>query len=53
VRRFWIEVELPDGRKASTDIAATAYTQPPGWPYAEGIGVAHGRDIEVELWFGL
>lgn len=53
VRRFWLELELPDGRKASTDIAAAAFTQPPGWPYAEGIGVAFGKNIEVELWFDL
>lgn len=53
VRRFWIELELPDGRKASTDIAAAAFTQPPGWPYAEGIGVPFERNIEVELWFDL
>jgi hypothetical protein len=53
VRRFWIELELPDGRKASTDIAAAAYTQPPEWPYAEGIGVPFVKNIEVELWFDL
>jgi hypothetical protein len=53
VRRFWLELELPDGRKASTDIAAAAFTQPPGWPYAEGIGIPFDRNIEVELWFGL
>ena len=53
VRRFWLEVELPDGRKASTDIAAAVFTQPPGWQYAEGICMPFGRNIEVELWFGL
>jgi len=53
VRRFWLEVELPDGRKASTDIAAAAFTQPPEWPYAEGVGVPFVKNIEVELWFDL
>lgn len=53
VRRFWLELELADGRKVSTDIAACAYTQPPGWPYAEGISVPFDKNIEVELWFDL
>ncbi|MFQ6097541.1 MAG: hypothetical protein ACE5O2_07410, partial [Armatimonadota bacterium] len=51
VRRFWIELELADGRKCSSDVSAATYTQPPGWPYAEGILVPHGEDIEVEIWF--
>jgi hypothetical protein len=28
-----------------------AYTQPPEWPYAEGIGVPFGENIAVEIWF--
>ncbi len=51
IRRFWIELELADGRKISSDIAAATFTQPPGWPYAEGVLVPHGQDITVDLWF--
>ncbi len=53
IRRFWIELELADGRKISSDIAAATFTQPPGWPYAEGVLVPHGQDITVDLWFGV
>ena len=51
VRRFWVEIELADGRRCSSKISATAFTQPPSWPYAEGIGVPHGEDITVQIWF--
>lgn len=51
VRRFWIELELADGRKCSSMISTAAYTQPPDWPYAEGIGVPFGNDISVDVWF--
>jgi hypothetical protein len=27
------------------------YTQPPGWPPGEGIGVPFDRDIAGEIWF--
>jgi hypothetical protein len=51
LRRFWIELALADGRKISSDIAAATFTQPPGWPHAEGVLVPHGQDITVDLWF--
>lgn len=51
VRRFWIELELADGRKCSSLVSTAAYTQPPDWPYAEGIGVPFGEDIKVDVWF--
>jgi hypothetical protein len=51
VRRFWIELELEDGRKCSSQISMAAYTQPPGWRYAEGIGVPFRDDIAVDIWF--
>jgi len=51
IRRFWIELELADGRSISSDIAAATFTQPPSWPHAEGVLVPHGRDITVDLWF--
>jgi len=51
VRRFWIELELADGRKCSSDISTATFTQPPTWKYAEGIGVPRGDNIEVEIWF--
>jgi len=51
VRRFWIELELADGRKCSSAISVATYTQPPEWTYAEGIGVPFGEDITVDVWF--
>ncbi len=51
VRRFWLELELPEGRKVSSDIAAGVFTQPPHWQYAEGLGVPFEKNIEIELWF--
>jgi len=51
VRRFWIELELADGRKCSSLISEAAWTQPPGWPYAEGIKVPFGQYITVDIWF--
>jgi hypothetical protein len=51
VRRFWIELELADGRKASSEIAATPFTQPSEWPYGEGTRVPFGKPIEVTIRF--
>lgn len=51
VRRFWIELELADGRKVSTDIAAGTWSQPPEWKYATGTLVPFGQNITVDLWF--
>ncbi|MFW6437835.1 MAG: hypothetical protein ACOCZ7_02370 [Armatimonadota bacterium] len=51
VRRFWLELELADGRTASSMISTAVFTQPPGWPYGEGIGVGFEQNIEVDIWF--
>jgi len=51
VRRFWIELELSDGRKASSDVTATAFTQPAEWPYGEGERVPFGKPIEMTIRF--
>jgi hypothetical protein len=51
VGRFWLELELADGRRCSTMVSTGVFTQPPNWPYAEGAGVPHGDDIRVDLWF--
>jgi hypothetical protein len=51
VRRFWIELELADGRKCSSKLHALTYTQPSGWLYAEGIGVPADENIEVDIRF--
>jgi hypothetical protein len=53
VRAFWIELELADGRKCSSQIATTAYRQPPQWPYGYGEGVPADQDIQVQLRFRL
>jgi len=51
VRRFWIELELADGRRCSSDVSTATYTQPPTWPHAEGVGVPFGEEISVWIWF--
>ena len=51
VRRLWIELALPDGRRCSSDISTAVFTQPPNWPYAEGIGVPFTETITVDIWF--
>jgi hypothetical protein len=51
IGRFWIELDLADGRKASSQITTTIYTQPPEWPYAEGTCVPFDEPIEVPLRF--
>ncbi len=51
VRDFWLEVELADGRRASSQIAAQTFTQPPEWRYAEGVGVPFTETITVDIWF--
>jgi hypothetical protein len=51
IRRVWIELELADGRKASSDITTTSYTQPPEWPYGEGERVPFGKPIEMTVRF--
>jgi len=51
IGRFWIELDLPDGRKASSQITTTIYTQPPEWPYAEGSLVPFDTPIEVPIRF--
>ena len=51
VRRFLIELQMPDGQKRSSRISTTAYTQPSEWLYAEGEGVPFGEEIEVEIRF--
>ncbi|MEW6355493.1 MAG: hypothetical protein AB1696_04145 [Planctomycetota bacterium] len=51
IRGFWVELELTDGRKCSSRMSTTVYTQPPNWPYAEGVGVPHGSPIESEIVF--
>lgn len=53
VRSFWLELELADGRKCSSQIATTAYRQPPTWPYGSGEGVPADKDIEVQIRFRL
>ncbi len=51
IRRFWIELELSDGRQCTSRISTPAYTQPPGWLHAEGTGVPFDEEIQVEIRF--
>ncbi len=51
IRSVWIELELADGRRCSSEITAKVYTQPADWKYAEGTGVAFGQPIELAIRF--
>ncbi|MFO7903819.1 MAG: hypothetical protein ACQESR_05815 [Planctomycetota bacterium] len=51
VRRFWIELELADGRRCSSRVSTATYTQPPDWRHGEGILVPFSKDIETDIWF--
>jgi hypothetical protein len=53
VRRFWLEVELADGRRCASDISTATFTQPPGWPTAEGILLPFEESLAVDVWFEL
>lgn len=53
IRRFWIELELADGRKCSSKVHALTYTQPAGWLHAEGVGVPADEDITVDIRFAV
>jgi hypothetical protein len=53
VRRFWIELELADGRKCSSQVFTPVFTQPPNWLYAEGTGVPFGEAITAEVRFAV
>jgi hypothetical protein len=51
IRRFWLELELEDGRKCSSQVTTATITQPPDWLYVEGTAVPFGKDIELEIKF--
>jgi hypothetical protein len=51
IGRVWIEVDMPDGRKLSSQVNTTVFTQPPEWPYAEGTRVPFSESIKVPLRF--
>ncbi len=53
IRRLWIELDLADGRKCSSDISDVTFTQPPEWSYAEGVRVPFGENIEAAIGFSL
>jgi len=51
VGRIWMELEMPNGRKLSSQVNTTVFTQPPEWPYAEGTRVPFSESIKVPLRF--
>jgi len=46
---FWIELTLPDGRPASSQITRTVFAQPAEWLHAEGTGVPFDKNIETTV----
>ncbi len=51
LRRFWIELELDDGRKCASRISTAVFTQPGTWRYAEGIGIPADEMLIIDIWF--
>ena len=51
IGRVWIELDMPDGRKVSSQVNTTVFTQPPEWPHAAGTRVPFSEAIEVPLRF--
>jgi hypothetical protein len=51
VRRFWIELELDDGRRCTSDITTATFSQPGTWSWAEGIPVPPSETLTVGIWF--
>jgi hypothetical protein len=51
VRRFWISLELSDGRRCTSDLTPTTFTQPGSWAHAEGVPVAMDQRLSVGIWF--
>ena len=51
VRRFWLELELADGRHCTSDVTTATFSQPGTWAYAEGIGVSPSGTLTVGIWF--
>jgi hypothetical protein len=51
VRRFWIELQLADGRTVSSQISTAAFTQPPTWPYGGGIKVPMNEKVQTDIVF--
>ena len=53
IRQFWIELDLADGRRCSSEVTPLTLSQPPQWPYAQGERVPFGQDISVDICFRL
>jgi len=51
LRRFWLELELADGRRCSSDISTATYSQPDSWNFAEGIKLPPKENIQLDIWF--
>lgn len=51
MRRFWIELELADGRRCSSEVTAAVFSQPSDWLYAEGIRLPFDQPITLGIWF--
>ncbi len=51
IKGFWIELELADGRKVSSQISTGAFTQPPGWEYSLGIKIPFSEKIRTDIVF--
>jgi hypothetical protein len=49
IGRLWIELEMADGQQWSSQVNTTVFTQPPDWPYAEGVRVPFSQSITVPL----
>ena len=51
IRRFRLLLELADGSTVSSYTSTAVFTQPIGWPHAEGILVDFSKNIVVPIAF--
>jgi hypothetical protein len=51
IRNFKLEVEMNDGKRYSSLISASQFTQPGRWRYIAGTGVPFRKNVEISIWF--
>jgi hypothetical protein len=49
IGRFWLELELADGRRGSSQITARRFKQPAEWPYGAGEAVPFDQQIQTTI----
>jgi hypothetical protein len=51
IKDFWIELELAEGRKISSQVSTAAFTQPAEWAYGFGFKIPFSEKIQTDIVF--